>query len=191
MQVRLPALLVAVAAVVAVDGCDSTNIRAQLDNFDHPDAVVYALNGTPSRFPAAIQFRSNGIVPVDASFLFDVAFDLDSAANVKVYTVRAVASQFASAHRVGLQMTTQTFAEVTRSPTSGFTYDSSLVLPVGRTLLVDVLDQNCSQFSLLGQDIRAKLVIDSVIAATKKIYVHFLANPNCGFRSLVEGLPAD
>ena len=92
---------------------------------------------------------------------------------------------------MGLQITTQTFAEVTRAPTSGFTYDSSLVLPVGRTLLVDVLDQNCSQFSLLGQDIRAKLVIDSVIAATKKIYVHFLANPNCGFRSLVEGLPAD
>jgi len=62
---------------------------------------------------------------------------------------------------------------------------------VGRTLLVDVIDPNCNQFSILGQDIRAKLVIDSVKAAARTIYVHFLVNQNCGFRSLVEGLPAD
>ena len=62
---------------------------------------------------------------------------------------------------------------------------------MGRTLLVDVVDQNCNAFSILGQEVRAKLVVDSVKAAAKTIYVHFLANPNCGFRSLVEGLPAD
>jgi hypothetical protein len=191
MQVRLPAFLVAVAAVAVVNGCNSTGIKAQLENVDHPDAVVYALNGTPARFPAAILFRANGVVIVDASFLFDLAFDLDTAANVKVYTVRAIASQFATTHRVGLTTTTEPFAQITRAPTTGYVYDSSMVLPVGRTLLVDVIDPNCNQFSILGQDIRAKLVIDSVKAAAKTIYVHFLVNQNCGFRSLVEGLPAD
>lgn len=191
MQVRLPAFLVAVAAVAVVNGCNSTGIKPQFENVDHPDAVVYALTGTPARFPAAILFRSNGVVIVDASFLFDLAFDLDSAANVQVYTVHSVASQFARTHRVGLTTTTQPFAQVTRAPTTGYVYDSSMVLPVGRTLLVDVIDPNCNQFSILGQDIRAKLVIDSVKAAAKKIYVHFFVNPNCGFRSFVEGLPAD
>jgi len=191
MQVRLPAFLVAVAGVVAINACNSTGIKAQFENIDHPDAVVYALNGTPSKFPAAIQFRSSSVVPVDASFLFDLAFDLDTAANVKVYTVRAVASQFASTHRVGLQTTTQTFAQVTRAPTTGYVYDSSLVVPVGRTMLVDVIDPNCNQFSILGQNIHAKLVVDSVHATARTMYVHFLVNMNCGFRSLVEGLPAD
>jgi hypothetical protein len=191
MQVRLPALIVAVGAVVALNGCDSTSIKAQFANVDSPNTVVYALNGTPATFPAALLFRggSSNPVRVDANFLFDVAFDLNATGEVKVYTMRAVASQFVAGHRVGLLTDTTSFANVKFAPTSGYKYDSSMVVPVGRTVLVDVIEQSCSPYLILGQNIHAKFVIDSVKATTRTIYVHFLANLNCGFTSLGEGLP--
>ena len=64
-----------------------------------------------------------------------------------------------------------------------------MAVPVGRTVLVDVIEQSCSQFSVLGQHIYAKFVIDSVKTSTRTLYVHFLANLNCGFVSLGEGVP--
>jgi hypothetical protein len=190
MQVRLPALIVAVGAVVALNGCDSTAIKAQFVNVD-TNTVVYAINGTPANFPAALLFRggTSNPVRVDASFLFDVAFDLDTAGNARVYTMRSLASQFVAGHSVGLRQDTTAFASIRFAPTSGYKFDSSMVVPVGRTVLVDVIEQSCSQFSVLGQHIYAKFIIDSVKPAVRSLYVHFLANLNCGFVSLGEGLP--
>ena len=190
MQVRLPALIVAVGAVVALNGCDSTSIKAQFENVD-TTATVFALNGTPSTFPSALLFRNGKSNPVrvDASFSFDVAFDLDTAGSVRVYTPRALASQFVSARTVGLKQDSTPFVNVRFAPTTGYKFDSSMVVPVGRTVLVDVIEQSCSQFSILGQHIYAKFVIDSTKTSTRTLYVHFLANLNCGFVSLGEGVP--
>src|SRR5207247_606053 len=119
MQVRIPALIVAVVAVVALNGCDSTSIKAQFENVD-TTSVVYALNGTPANFPAALLFRNGPSNPVrvDASFLFDVAFDLNAAGDVQVYTMRALASQFVPGHSVGLKVDTTSFTNVRFAPPS-------------------------------------------------------------------------
>jgi hypothetical protein len=189
MQVRLLALVVAVGAVVAIDGCgDPTAIKAQFNNID-TTRTVYALNGTPATVPAGLLIRTVQPVRVDANFAFDLAFDFNAAGDVVVYTVRAVASQLASSHRVGLLATSKTFDEATDAPTGGYAFDSSMVVPVGQTVLIDATDNSCSQFSILGQDIRAKMVIDSAKVSTRTIFVHVLSNPNCGFRSLVRGEP--
>ena len=190
MQVRLLALMVAVGAVVAMDGCgDPTAIKAQFNNID-TTRTVYALNGTPATLPAALLIRAAIPVRVDANFNFDIAFDFNAAGEVVVYTVRAVASQLGATHRVGLLATDKTFDEVTEAPNGGYAYDSSMVVPIGQTILIDATDAiDCSQFSILGQEIRAKMVIDSAKVATRTVFVHMLSNPNCGFRSLVRGEP--
>ena len=191
MQVRILALLVAVGAVVAIDGCgDPTAVTAQFPNTD-TTVVVYALNGTPTTAASALTVRTTSVVRLEAGFTFDLAFDLNSAGEVVVYTVRAVASQLAAVRRVGLQATTKTFAEAEAAPTSGYVYDSSMVVPIGKTVFVDVVDANCPQFSILGQNIRAKFAIDSARASDRTVYVHILADPNCGFKSLVQGVPKD
>lgn len=190
MQVRLLALLVAVSAVVALNGCgDSTGIRAQFSNTDSKPQV-FSLNGTPNSVPTALLLR--GVVPIipDANFNFDVAFDINGAGEVVVYTVRAVASQVVSTHRVGLQATTLSFDAATIAPTSGFAFDSSMVLPVGKTIFIESSDVSCST-SFLGQTIRAKMVIDSVKPESRTMFLHMLSNPNCGFKSLVSGVPKD
>ena len=192
MKVKLLALCVAVLTVVALDGCgDPTAIQAQSENID-TTRTVYALNGTPSSLPSALNVHFASPVRLDAGFSFDLAFDLNGANEVLVYTVRAVGSQLVGGHRVGLQPSALTFAEATHAPTTGYVYDSLLTLPVGKLVFIDAIDGlNCSQFSLLGQNIRAKMVIDSVNTTSRSIYLHILSNTNCGFKSLVPGLPKD
>jgi len=193
MKARLFALLVAVGAVVAINGCgDPTAIQAQAENIE-TQSVVYAFNGTPATVPSALRILSGAPVRMDGSFTFDVAFDLNALGEVVLYTVRAVASELSSAHRVGLQTTTLPFADAVRAPTSGYTYDSLMVVPVGRTVLIDAIDASgyCSVYSLLGTNIRAKMVIDSVSVPIKAIYFRLLSSRTCGFRSLTPGLPKD
>ena len=191
MHLRLPALLVAVTAIAAASGCgDATGIKAQFPNREDT-VLVYALNGTPVTVPTAIQIRTLTAVRIDASYSFDVAFDLDASGQVIAYTPRAVGGELVGVRRVGLKFPEQEYAAVTMAPTGGYRYDSLVVLPVGKVLLVDSFDPGCSPYSLLGPNIRAKLVLDSVNLTARSIYLHALSNPNCGFRQLTPGTPKE
>lgn len=194
MQARLSALLVAIGAVAAIAGCDdSTAFRASFNN-QEITPTVYAMNGTAVSLPSAISVRAGAVVRVDPSWSFDIAFDLDTAGAVLVHSARAVATELSPVNRVGFQTSTDSFAQITRAPTSGYTYDTTFTLPIGRTLLIDVNDfRGCSGQSFLGINIRAKLVIDSVDLTKRAIYPKLLINRNCGFRSLVPAgeLPKD
>src|SRR3954468_15697341 len=191
MQLRLPALLVAVSVVAAMSGCgDGLGIKAQFPNFDVRD-TVFALTGTSPLLPAGMLMRDANAKKVDGNFNFDIAFDLDSANNVVIYTQRFVGSQLIAGHAVGLLPTSQSFDAVTSAPTGGFKYDSAMVLPLHETLLVDVVDPTCSVLSILGPNIKAKMEIDSINTQRRMIFLHVLVDPNCGFHSLVQGTPKD
>ena len=184
------ALLVAAVAIAIVSACDDpTGIRPSSNNLE-TELQVYAMNGTPIALPAAVAVRSGRAVRIDAAFRFDLAFDINASGLVQVFAQRLVASELAATHRVGLQTRLATFDEVTRAPTSGYVYDSLLTLGPGQLVLVDVLDASCSG-SFLGTNVRAKLRVDSVNTSTRSIFLHVLVNPNCGFRSLVQGTPKD
>jgi hypothetical protein len=190
MHMRLWAVLVAVGAVVAISSCDDpTGLGTALENIE-ARPTVFALNGTPATAPAAILARnpSSGVL-VNGSLNFDVAFDLNASGEVVAYTTRAIASQFAPGHRVGLLATDKSFDAATTAPTSGYAYDSSMVVPIGQTIFIDAVEGSC--FSILGQNVRAKFVVDSVHAPSRTIYLHALGNPNCGFRSLAPGTPKE
>jgi|SRR5688572_8966434 len=193
MQVRLSPLLVAVGAVAALTGCGDDNaFRAQFPN-QLRSHTVYAMNGTPPTLPSALSVRLNNVARIDPTFGFDVAFDMDpgGGGEVRIHSTRSVAGELSPVNRVGFQFAASEFDEVTKSPGSGFKYDTAFSLPVGRTLMVDVIDGSCSGFSFLGFNIRAKLIVDSVNTTTRAIYLRMLSNPNCGFISLVEGVPKE
>lgn len=190
---RPRALLAALAAITAItymSGCDkATGIKAQFQNLE-AKPTVYAMNGTAPTQPAALSVRSVTAVRIDATFQFDLAFDLDAAGAVQVYAIGRVANENVATHRVGMQIGALDFSSTVRAPTGGYSYDSVMALPIGKTLLVDVLDQNCTN-SFLGVNIRAKIGVDSVNTTTRAIFLHVLSNPNCGFRSLNQGEPKD
>jgi hypothetical protein len=190
MLVRYRALLVAAVAAVAQSGCsDPATLQNSFPNLEEK-RLVYAMNGTAITLPSALSVRSTGVARIDASFLFDIAFDLDANGVVVAYTQARVATQLVPTHRVGLQVSDSPFSLVTRAPSSGFVYDSLVSLPIGKTLLVDVLQQDCVS-SFLGPNIRGKVAVDSVVIATRSIFLHVLSNPNCGYHSLVQGTPKD
>jgi len=192
MHVRRSALLVAVGAVVALDGCgDSTAFRAQFAN-EERKLTAYAMNGTPPSLPSAVHVRAGSVVRIDPTLAFDVAFDMYDFGAVRVYSVRRVAGELSSVSRVGFRIdSVSPFELITKAPTSGFAYDTALALVVGQTLLIDVIDGSCAGQSFLGFNIRGKLMMDSIDATRKAMYLRILSNPNCGFRSLVVGIPKE
>ena len=192
MQVRKITLLAAVGAVAttaALSSCgDPTALEARFEN-RVTTAIVFALNGSPTPLPSGILLRSRQPVRVDAQFAFDIAFDINAANEVVVYTQRKVANQLVAGHPVGLQLTDDSFDEITSAPVAGYKYDSLVVLPGNKVLLVDNIDATCGQLEILGPNIRAKVRVDSVALTERAIFVTYLVNQNCGFRGLSPGLP--
>jgi hypothetical protein len=188
MPLKRPAMLVAFAAALTSCG-DGTGTGARFTNRDGTP-FVFAINGSPQSLPTALRIRTQAAVPVDGTFSFDVAFDLNATGDsVIVHSVRSIANELVSVHRVGMQLTTQTFDEVTEAPTTGFVYDTTFRVAAGQTMLLDVIEAGCQFESILGFNIRAKMVVESIDAPNRKIFLHVLTNPNCGFRSLQPGEP--
>jgi len=186
MPPRLSALLIAVGAVAALASCgDLTSVKARFANRGGPLAV-YALSGTPPTVVTAISVRGAFVTRVGPDFGFDIAFDLTDTGTVKLLTARAIATQLVGTlNQVGLRTIGDPFDQVLEAPPSGFVRDSTLVVPIGRTVLIDILDFNCQSEAILGLNIRAKMVVDSIHVAERKIFFRLLTNPNCGFKSLV------
>src|SRR5687767_2858106 len=158
MKVRLP-LLLAVVSIVAVACTDQSPFRAQFPN-DVTFGYAYAMNGTHPALPSAVSILRRDVLPIDANFRFDLAFDMDEFGFVTVHSVRRVANEFAGVNRVGFQLDSVTpFDQIARAPVSGYAYDTSMRLMQGQTLIVDVLEPNCQGRSFLGFNIRAKLKV--------------------------------
>lgn len=190
MKVRRP-LLVLLGMMAAVACTDQSPFRAQFPN-TLTSGYAYAMNGTNPALPSAVSVLRASVRPIDASFQFDFAFDMDDAGLVTVHSVRRVANQFASVSRVGFRLdSTTAFEAIAEAPVAGYAYDTSMRLLPSNTLLVDVLEPNCQGRSFLGFNIRAKVKIDSVDAGSRIVYFRMLPNVNCGFRSLLEGLPKE
>ena len=191
MKYRLPAMIAAVVGITAASSCgDPTAIKAQFPT-SQDTLEVFALNGSPVTLPSAIRTRNMQVVRVGPDFSFDIAWDINAQGEAVVYTVRAVASELAGARRVGLRLADPPFEAVTEAPTGGYKYDSSLVVPVNKVLLVDTFDPTCSAFSILGQNIRSKIQLDSVVPSRRTLYMRIFVNPNCGFKDFTPGIPKE
>jgi hypothetical protein len=193
-KLRFSALFVAIAAVtlasVASSCGDPTAIDAQFEN-DTAHVEVFALNGTSPTLPSAIRTRSIVAVRLGNDFSFDVAFDIGAAGEVIAYTPRMVANELAAPRRVGLLLAEGPFEALVKAPVSNFKYDSLLVIPTGKLLLVDVIEPACLNTAILGPNVRSKIQVDSVSLTRRAIYLRVLSNPNCGFRDLTPGLPKE
>lgn len=189
MHERLSALLIAAGAIAALASCgDPTAIEARLPNIEG-EFSVHALNGSHPNTNNAIRVRSMSLVPATAEQAFDIAFDITDTGTVRLITARALTTEnVPTGNRVGLRDSpTLTFEQVIDPPSDLFVFDTVLVVPVGRVVLVDVLDLSCVSESILGLNIQAKIRIDSIVPSERRIHLHMVSNPNCGFRELVPG----
>jgi hypothetical protein len=181
--------LLLAAAAVTVAACGALGApKAQFTTLGN-NAVIFALNGGPAGTPAGIAFITASAANVDANFSFNVALDIDSVGNIVIYPARRVANGLTAPLSVGLQKVSGIFDDYTEAKKSGYTYDSTLVVPVGQTVAVNVLDNStCTAYSL-GSSYYAKFVVDSINASLRAMYTRIVSDPNCGYVSLGPGVP--
>jgi hypothetical protein len=150
---------------------------------------VYALNGTAIGLPTAIRLYTRtpmrAAASPDGTVNFDIALDIDPASKILVIPSNLIATDARGpgARVIGLQTTTTAFDNVREAPTSGYKYDSTAVISLGQTVLIEARgSQDCLRSFI--PNIYAKLVVDS-IGPGRLLFVRIASDPNCGFRSLV------
>ena len=188
-----PRIVVLVAALLSVGALacgDFTGVPASLPTLTD-SGTVYALNGAPAGAPTALHLFAGQLVPADANFLFDIAFDIDSSGRVVYMPQRVVASALATTHSVGLRTMPDSFEAVTSAPKSGYRADTALVAARNIVVVAQSNDPNTCGISLTGSSIYAKIVVTSVDPATRQLKVRFTVDPNCGFVSFAPGIPKD
>ena len=186
LPTRITRVAVVVLAVIAVACGDPTRAKATYANALQSYAL-YALTGAPPTAPNAISFLS-GATRANASFTFDLAFDIDAAGKPVVYPVRSLAGAMAGVpKRVGLQVISGTFDAIREVPETGYDTVSSRTITPGSVLAVELRDPSaCFSYSFLqSQLLYAKLVVDSVNVTTHRLYVRAVFDPNCGYRMVV------
>jgi hypothetical protein len=186
--------VVAVAIAVLAIACgDITKPKASTPNL----AVSYALTaftGTPVNVPNAINFLG-GPTRADSRFAFDVALDLDQAGRVTVLPVRYVAGSLGNAlqtqttgvplKRVGMQQVPGPFEALRQAPSAGYDTLAVQTITPGAVLAIELLDFSNCFTGFGGSTIYAKLTVDSIHAADRRIYTRTVVDPNCGYRGLV------
>ena len=185
------------AGALAVAACsDPFQPIAQLDTA--ADAfLLYSLSGASPQLPSGLELTlpsavrptvSTQIVPGVGPITratFDLAFNVEADGRVRLYTPATLLARTVASRRVGLRRVAAPFDSIRSAPTGGFAYDSSLVVSVGESVVVETV-AGCSSIST---PLTAKLVVDSVNAAARTLFVRVRSNPNCGFRSLLPGRP--
>jgi hypothetical protein len=150
---------------------------------------VFSVSQTPVNVPAAFNIVFFTPLRLEPTYGFDLAFDIDDAGKVVLIPVRLVGGAVTAGRRVGLQRITGAYDEVTRAPTSGYQYDSTLTLDVGEASLVELQTDIC-QFQT-SQLVYAKLQIKAVDPVSRTIVFRITYDPNCGFRSFLPGVPTN
>jgi hypothetical protein len=198
LRAGLAAATLAAAAMLACG--DPLGPEARFETYADTVAL-YALNGAPRGAPTAIRIiagAAGGTAAVftDAAFGIDVAVDIDEQGRPRLYPVRDIASPLiglfsptAAPHQVGIQRTTDAFDDIARAPNNGYVRDSAVTVAVGEVVLIESLDPIACP--TLFAPIYAKMVIDSIRPATRQVFLRITGDPNCGFRSLIPGVPTN
>ena len=188
MPTRLSRVALVALAVLGVACGDPTLAKATYAS-GRASSIVYALTGAPASVPTSLSFLS-GTKHADATFAFDVAFDLDGSNRPVILPVRVVAGAVAGPKkRVGLQIVSGGFDALTEVPSTGYdTLNAKTVAP-GAVLAVELVDPQACYSSynltiLTSQLIYAKMVVDSVDVPGRRLFLRTVVDPNCGYRQV-------
>ncbi|HET8771230.1 MAG TPA: hypothetical protein VFM71_09645 [Gemmatimonadaceae bacterium] len=186
MILRIRSLALAASFALAT-GCDDPfDVGAQRQTID-VSIEAWALSDAPPEYPSGFLVPQMAVVPVGSEGDFDIAFDIDETGRLVVLPVSKVVQPLAGQRRIGFIRIDEPYNTVIEAPLTGWAYDTSIVVNPGGAFLARVQTRFC-QFEL-RQDIYAKFFVDSVIPAERRVKLVARIDPNCGYRSLLLGVP--
>lgn len=182
-----------VAGLLLITGCgESSLLQANLPTA-RDSYTIFALTGSPVAYPSGINTFSRQAVRVDGNANFDVAFDIDASGSAVVYPARLVVSAIGGNRPVGIRKVPGTFESILSAPTGAYPDSLPVVAVAGDVIVIESARNgqgDACQFAL-SPFIYAKLLIESIVPATRTIVVQSVLDPNCGFRSFESGIPAN
>jgi hypothetical protein len=183
MRYSIRLIIVGIAAAVGAGCADQVRLPATGEVFEDT-LVVYALRGSTLNAPTALSVQPLALVPATAMRNYEIAFDIDDAGKGVLLPARLLVTDEAQARRVGLQIVSTPFDQLTTAPRLGYTYDQALTVVKGDVIAVEA-ETDCHPS--YPQVVFGKILIDSIVAARRAIYFRAVSDPSCGFRSLVPG----
>jgi hypothetical protein len=180
-----------VASFTACGETPSLLAPASVENVDRQYGV-YALTGSPAGLPAAYQFTTESLVRPqvlgNGALNFDVAFDITADGKALILPARLVAPVPPTAVApVGFLRFPGVYEQITIAPDKGFVDDSAATLSVGDAIYVRLTGTGC----FYSDPYYGKLTVDSINVAERRLLIRTLVNRNCGYRSLVAGIPTN
>ncbi len=179
------------AAFVLLAGCGDSNPFAAALPTVKDTFTIFALTGTPPAYPSGLNTVGRAATRVDGNADFDVAFDINSEGKAVLYPVKLIVSSIGGDRLVGLKKVAIAFDSLDFAPTGTYQTDSAVVAGKGEVVVVEAnrgtTGDLCS-FNI-SPNIYTKILIDTIDPATRTIVIRTVLDPNCGFRSFLDGIP--
>ena len=186
MRLETPLSLLAAVALFAACGGQNDLAPASIPNV--VDTVVLgSLNGSPVSVPSAYSVADGNPVRTDITSAFDFAYDVDPAGRHVFLTLDVMGLTNSSGSGPGLQYSTVPFDELSPAPSNGWITADTIVVDSGSVLLLRsrIVCQG------LGVPLYGKLEVLSIddTPGNERITFKALSDENCGYKSLLPGLP--
>ena len=176
--------LVFLLCLLAAACSDSNDLApATNQNVERTD-TIWALIGTPVSTPSGYSVEGSRRVRTDLTVEFDFAYNVQTDGSHVLLPRAALGIDTANAVNPGFVAQNESFESITDPPSDGYITDVAVPVAVGQRYVVRSRI-TCS----VGVPKYAKLEILSFDETARLVTFRFLANDNCGFRSLEPGLP--
>ena len=187
---RLRHLLSLCASVALAAACDDSvdlapaSVPNVVDTF-----TVGSLTGSPVSLPSAYSVADGNVVRTDVSSAFDFAYDVDATGRHVFLTLEVMRLSDTEGSGPGLQYTNKTFEQLSTAPSNGWITNDTIVVDSGTVMLL----RSRIICGGLGVPLYGKLQVLAIddTPGNETITFQALSNENCGYKSLMPGLPRD
>ncbi len=181
-------LLLGIAAAAGLLGACSGDISLGPAAYENQvDTLqIWAATGTPVYLPSAYLIGSRSTARLDQLSYFDFIFDITPDGEHVLLPMGAVANTGRVSGNPGLLPTTVPFDSIRVAEQTGYLTTDTVRVRVGDIFYAR---SQISSACFLGIPYYAKLQVLGVNDDDRSIWIQVLSNINCGYRSLVVGLP--
>ena len=188
---RFASPLAALALAAALTGCGGEADLAPASIPNVVDTVTLgALTSSPISLASAYSVADGDAVRTDLSAAFDFAYEVDAAGRHVFLTTEVLSLHSgASGTGPGLQERGTSFEGLTTAPINGYITNDTIVVDSGMVFAL----RSRIVCTGLGVPIYGKLQVLSISDAPGNNQITFqaLSDENCGYKSLVPGLPKE
>jgi len=187
---RLPHLLSVLATVGILSACSD---NANLAPASIPNVVdtftIGSLTGSPVSIPSAYSVADGNVVRTDLTSAFDFAYDVDATGQHVLLTLEVMRLVTTNGSGPGVQFTSKPFDQLSQAPSNGWITGDTVKVDSGTVLLL----RSRIICGGLGVPLYGKMEVLSIddTPGNQTMTFKALSNENCGYKSLLPGLPKD